>query len=445
MRKFVNLSLCAVGALALAALAPGYASAATPGSAANAKILNIVTVTYYDATGTNLHQAATSTSVTVTLKQSPLTVATAVAFPNVDSGATTTSLVALTANANGSDTYKVTLTGAALNLVTPTSVTTNILTDVTGGSSASYTSGGDLVLGATSIVSVQAASGGSQVINIPAGSLNGIQNGSVVVINNISYKVTGTTTGTQAGYTVTGLSTGLGSATVETPGSITITTDPNGSNQAPNLSGSLAGTIVGERKYLEIQDRAVVSSNSANGTDTFSIVSDTKTGSNPTGAITDAATFFFVSVSINKTVANVTNNAAGATGKPGDVLEYTITVNNASAGNAGKVSIADAVPAYTTLVSGLGAYGTGGGSGAAGEKFATINDGTFTVDVTLNPSDSETQTGSPVVTGFGGTTGNAIAAGTPITFYVGTGATNALGGTVAATKTYTIKYQVKIN
>ncbi|GFO67211.1 hypothetical protein GMLC_07900 [Geomonas limicola] len=440
MKRILNL--CAAGALALVALAPGSASAAgTPGSAANAKILNVVTVTYYDATGTNVHQAATSTSVLVALKPAPLTVAVVNQFPNADSGSTTTSLIALTANANGQDTYKATWGSSTQFLVTPTSITGSILTDVTGGSSTSYTSGADLALGATSIVSVQAAAGGSQVINIPAGSLNGIVPGSIVVINDISYKVTATSTGTQAGYTQTGISTSTGSATAEVLGTITIAADPNGSKTAPNLSGSLAGTIVGERKYLQLADTAVVSSNTNNGVDTVSISTDTKAGGNATGAVTDVATFFFVSVSIEKTVSNVTT--LGATGgKPGDVLEYTVTVRNASSGNAGKVSIADAVPAYTTLVSGTGAYGSGGGTGSATEKFATISDGTNTVDITLAPGDSESQS---TVVGYGGTQANAIVAGTPITFYLGSGSTNAQGGTVAAAKTYTIKYQVKIN
>ncbi|GFO58509.1 hypothetical protein GMST_08340 [Geomonas silvestris] len=442
MKRILNL--CAAGALALVALAPCSAHAAgTQGSAANAKILNVVTVTYYDATGSNVHQAATSTSVLVALKPTQLTATVVNPFPNVDSGTTTTSLIALTSNANGPDTYKATWASSTQYLVTPTGITGTILTDVTGGSSTSYTSGADLALGATSIVSVQPAAGGSQVINIPAGSLNGIVPGSVVVINDTSYKVTATSAGTQAGYTQTGVSTTTGTATAEVLGSITITTDTHGSNVAPSLAGSLAGMIVGERKYLQLQDTAVVSSNTNNGVDTVSIVTDTKTGGYATSALNDTATFFFVSVSIEKTVANVTSPGASG-GKPGEVLEYTVTVRNASSGNAGKVSIADAVPSYTTLVSGPGAYGTGTGNltPSASDKFAVVSDGTNSVDITLNPSDSESQT---VVVGYGGTQNNAAVAGTPITFFLGSGSSSTLGGTVAASKTYTIKYQVKIN
>jgi uncharacterized repeat protein (TIGR01451 family) len=443
-KKLVNLSLCALGALAIAAVVPGLASAATPGSAANAKILNIVTVTYYDANGSTQHQAATSTSVSVALKQAPLTMAITTAFPVTDSGASTTSLIALTSNANGGDLYTVAI-GATPFQLTGASFSANLLSDVTGGSSTGYTSGADLALGATSIVSAQAAAAGAQKLFIPAGTLNGIAVNSIVVINGTSYKVTAIDAGTLPGYTVTGQSFGLGAETTEIPGSITIVADPNGSNVAPNLSGSLAGTIIAERKYLQITDTAVVSSSTSNGTDTFSVSSNTKTGSNPAGPVSEVATFNFISLSIQKAVSNVTTPAAGSTGKPGEVLEYTVTVNNASTGNAWKVSIADAVPAYTTLVSGSGAYGTGGGSGAATEKFATIFDGANTVDVTLSATDSETQPGNPTVTGFGGTAGNAVVAGTAMNFFLGAGSSNALGGTVAANKTFVIKYQVKIN
>lgn len=449
MKKFLNLSLCAAGALAMAALAPGYAEAA--GSAANAKILNVVTVTYYDATGTNVHQAATSTSVTVALKQAALTVATTTPFAPVDSGSTASALFALTANANGSDNYKVSLSDTASNLSNGNLINAFLMTDV-GATGAAYTPDTSFSLGATSIVSVQAASGGAQTLSIPGGALNGIGVGSIVVINGTSYKVSATSTGSAAKYGITGLSTNVAApgdpnTADEVLGSLTIVADPNGSATAPTLTAgtSLAGTIIGERKYLQVKDQAVVTSNTANGTDVIHVNTSTFTGALTTPQVDQTAIFYFVSLSINKTVINVTNSGAGATGKPGDVLEYTVTVfNPTTSGNAGKVSVADAVPAYTTLVSGTGTYGSGGGSGVATEKFATINDGTNTVDVTLSSTDAESQ-GSGATTGFGGTQANAIVAGTPIVFYIGAGASNTLGGTVAAQQTYTIKYQVKIN
>jgi hypothetical protein len=437
--------LCYAGAaLAIAAFSPQSASAAAP-TAANAKILNVVTVTYFDATGTTSHQAATSTSVTVSLKQAALTVATESSFATVDSGTTTTSYVALTSNANGQDSYKITFSDVAANLAaSPKTLTYNIVTDKNGSNPVSIGSGGSVSLGASLILSV-GAPGTTQVISIPAGTLNGIAAGSIVVVGGTTYKVTSTYAGIQAGYDKTGPQTVTGALTNETPGTITIAADISGSD--PNLTGSVAGTVIGERKYLKITENATVNSNTANGTDNFSVTTDTTTGSNPTAAVAELATFYYVAVSIDKSVKNINTGVTGlgVTGKPGEVLEYTVTVSNATSGNANLVAVADAVPAYTKLVSGTGAYGSGGGSGAAVEKFAQISDGINTVEVTLDPTDSETQPGGATLTGFGGTVGNAVAAGTGINFFIGTSSNKTTGGVVAAGKTYTIKYRVTIN
>jgi uncharacterized repeat protein (TIGR01451 family) len=444
-------SLCVGAALTMAALAPSSASAATvaaPGSAANAKILNVVTVTYFDATGSVSHKAATSTSVTVDLKQSPLNVTVQQPFGKVDSGATTLARLMLTATANGGDSYKVTLGDTGTNLQS-SSVTGAMLTDI-GATGASYTSGVPFNLGATSIVSVAAAAGTTQTITIPGGALNGIVVGSIVVIKDNSYKVTAVDPGAPASYSTTDGTT-EGTLTPESMGSITISSDDNGSKTTPALAAGtgLAGTIIGERKYLELSDKSVVSSNTADGTDVVSVSTATTTnsGANTTVLEDQTATFYHVSLRIDKSVRNVTNSAATGTGKPLDVLEYTVTVTNTATGNAGKVSIADAVPAYTTLISGS-SYGSGGGTGNKTEIFATIYDGTNTVNCTLDPSDSESQPGGSTYTGFGGTANNAVTAGTAINFYLGTGSAPGVpgaGGTVAATKVYTIKYQVKIN
>jgi uncharacterized repeat protein (TIGR01451 family) len=435
--------LCIGAALTMAALAPPSASAATvaaPGSAANAKILNVVTVTYFDATGTVSHKAATSTSVTVDLKQSPLNVATQTGFSPVDSGVTALTRVSLTATANGGDSYKVAFSDSGTNLKSST-VTGAMLTDI-GATGAAYASGDTFNLGATSIVSVAAAAGGSQTITIPGGALNGIVAGSIVVINDISYKVTAAVAGTPASYNVTGSSTAEGTLTPEAMGSITIAADNNGSKTTPALAAGtgLAGTIIGERKYLELSDNAIVSSNTTDGTDNVSVSATTTTNSGANTTVlspTPQATFYHVAVSINKSVSNVTNSSASGTGKPGDVLEYTVTVSNTATGNAQYVSIADAVPAYTTLVAGS-AYGTNGG----GDIFATVNDGTNTVNITMSSSDDETQTGGGTV-GYGNAA--AAVATTPLNFFIGTGANKTTGGVVAAGKVYTIKYQVKIN
>ena len=441
-----GLVLSACAAALIAAVAPQSAMAApAPATAAGAKIFNQVTVTYFDANGANQHQAGTSSSVLVALKQAPLTVATAITFPAVDSGSTTTSYIALTANANGKDEYTVAITPTATNLTDPAghTVTTNIFTDTSGGTSSAFNPSSTF-LGATSIVSVaNDVPGSTQILSVPAGtvSASGIVIGSVVVINGNSYKVTAVYDGVQAAYQ-TGAQTTLdltGNAKTETLGTITIGKDATNTAPALATGGSLIGTLVAERKYLMITDTANVSSNTADGKEDFAVSTNTKTNSNIAALpAVDSAVFYFTQLSINKSVANV----GAGTAKPGDLLEYTLTVTNtAPNGSAGKVSILDAVPAYTTLVSGT-TYGAGGGTGTAGEVFATINLGASTVPITLDPTDTE-PTGAGV--GFGGTASNKVIAGTPINFYLGTGSSNSTGGTVAHGAVYTIKYQVKIN
>jgi uncharacterized repeat protein (TIGR01451 family) len=422
-------------------------------TAANAKIQNVVTVTYYDATGTNQHLAATSTSVTVNLVQAALTASTLANFPAaVDSGQPSTSYVALTSNANGSDNYTLTLTEATVANLSGHPYTLNLVTDTSGAGASAITSGtsGNVTLGASSIVSIDAVSGTSQKIWIPAGTLNGIAVGSIVVIGGNSYIVSDVDNGTQANYGITGTSTTTSASPVaESLGYITIVKDTNtgGTGSVPNLTAgaSLAGTLIEQRKLLQITITGTVNSNTANGTDLIHIDSNTTTGTNNSTQLGETATFNFVSVSITKIVHNITDSSkdvAGnlsATGKPGDVLEYTVTVNNGSTGNAGKVSVADAVPSYTTLVTGSQASYPFSGGGA---NFATITDSSANTVIITTAVDPETQPGGGTV-GFGDA---GTVAGNAIHFFIGTDTTtSALGGTVAAGATYTIKYRVKIN
>ena len=113
---------------------------------------------------------------------------------------------------------------------------------------------------------------------------------------------------------------------------------------------------------------------------------------------------------------------ATATGNPGDILEYQVTVTNAS-GSATSVVVTDAVPAYTTLVESAG-------------NFAAVFNGAIVVDITTVNTDTE-----DTAVASGDATGTA--AGSAITFYIGTGNTNSTGGTVVTP--YSIVYSVTIN
>lgn len=423
----------ACAASLLAALAPHAASAATAGSAANAKILNVVTVTYRDASGNNEHKAATSTSINVALKQAAMTVSTAQPFEAVDSGSTATTYVALTANANGLDTYTVGVTPSAATNLSPDghTITNKVFYDI-DGTEVDFSSG-RVTLGATSIVSV--ADGtvtGTQVLSVPAGTVttNGLSVGSTVVIGTTSYKVLGVDNGKQATYSIANTaSTSTGSLEEEELGTIVIGADYFGAVPTLATGTTLAGTLVAERKYLQIQDTARVSSITEDGSEKFTVDTNTTTGSNvTTGFDAGTAVFYFTQLTIFKKVDNID----GGTGKPGDLLEYTITVENTSnAGKAALVAVDDAVPAYTTLVAG------------SDDVFATIAVGSKTAPITLDVNNNISSSSTDV--GFGGTAGGLTSAGTKINFFLGTGATKTSGGAVAAKEIYTIKYRVRIN
>jgi uncharacterized repeat protein (TIGR01451 family) len=151
----------------------------------------------------------------------------------------------------------------------------------------------------------------------------------------------------------------------------------------------------------------------------------------------------------NVTVPTVPVWGATAVANPGNILEYRVTVD-ATAGLASQVVVVDPIPAYTTLVNWLAATGYGAtgvgqpdGTGVAANVFAQISDGTNTVTVTIDATDSETQPGNPTETGFGRAAGTV--AGSNLTFYVGDQSAFGTGGRVNTATNYTIVYRVKVD
>ena len=115
--------------LALLITAPGVEA----NTGAGATILNTVQVDYKDAGGVQSFSANATTSTTVNLVKSGLTYSgmptgaakgKTAAMPSnqtVDSGSTASYLIALTANANGGDTYNLSRTiGAVTNMISDT-------------------------------------------------------------------------------------------------------------------------------------------------------------------------------------------------------------------------------------------------------------------------------------------------------------------------------------
>lgn len=431
-------------ALAVATLAGGalFAHQAAANTAADTTILNVVHVYYQDAGLSTSFEATASASVTVNLVESGLTVTTAI-DQTVGSGATATYVYDLTATANGSDTYDVEIAKGATSGVINDAVTYSLL-DNTGAAVGAPVAAGvtSVTLGASLITAVTA----EDTLQFAGGTLSNISAGDVVVINGESFIVTSVVAGSGASHDNTGATahTDIGVTTAEVAGVLVLQAHPAGSAVAPSfVSGSTSavanvGDLVAERVSLAIYSTADTNT-AADGTVVHTLESDynsngtINTSGDGYANTSNTTTFTGTQLSITKSVRNVTAGevayAATTTGDPTDVLEYEVIVENTGGGSAANVYVVDTVPTYTSLV-------------VSGGNFGTITDGTTSVTLTDSNADSESQGASATDVGYGNATGSA--AGDTITIYVGDGATNAAGGSVASGQVFTIKYQVTI-
>ena len=444
--------------LALLITAPGVQA----NTGAGATILNTVQIDYNDAGGSQSYHANASTYTTVNLVQATLTLkgrptsgnpGTTNPLPSgqtIDSGDTATYLISLTSNANGNDLYDLSLTpGTFVNMTSETITYQKVKADgttVVGGANPA-----NVNIGASVIQAV-----GSGFIKIPGGSLAtaGLTgavtaDGRVLVIGGKDYLISSVTAGNKASNSHVGATAyyDLGSATAEVYDTINLIANPTGANVAFTGAGVNVGYMAEEQVLVLVTVTGVVGSNHATpGTVPFTLTaaSDTVPADTAnTGAIT--TTFNISTVTVTKNVRNVTASgsfAASATGKPGDVLEYQVVVNNPG-GAAKLVKGTDAVPVYTQLVCGSGALGTAACTGTpTTDIIATITSAAGTSLITYESSDNECS-GSPANVGAGDAGG--FVETSPLHFYMGTGCTASTGGTVAASATYTILYRVKMN
>ncbi len=473
---FAVLALSAVAAAAVPATALANTSA-------GAKVVNVVEVTYSDTSGINKFTAAASTTTTVNLVKSALnasnapaggTVAALGCLGTVDtvSGGTVSAIYALSATANGADTYNLSIKDYATGTANVSDITRTYST-LTYNGTVEAVNPANRILGSAIPVGVGAA----DTLLFPGGSLDGFAVNDIVLVEigpvgskvkrafkiakvyqgtaashansngNTAY-TSGDLSGTQAedkGYlqlapyenttvTLNGTSVTFGGDSV-VPAFTTAAT-------APTL-----GVPVGELVLVQLDIKASASSVTNDGTVGYTL---TATNGTDNTDITCTASFYKRSqLSIQKQVRNTAGGVWGgtATGNPGDILEYKITVKNIG-GQAAKVSIKDAVPAYTTLVTN-------------GNNFATITDSLGKSVTVTTAVDAEGQPTS-INTGFG----DAVPTDTnrAINFYLGDTSSQSAGGTVpscssatAATQsecttkggtwldTYTILYQVKID
>ena len=433
-------------------------------------IENAATVTWDDSVGSGnpAYTATATTQVTVNLVYAAPTLsgrptstvgqegdqATPPAGQTVMSGTNADYLYAVTANANGADTYTFSGTSiASATNVTGQSITWE-LTDAAGTVPGAFTNPANVSLGAA-IVVANAADASS--LSFPGGSLSGFAVGDIVVVNGIDYRIA---TG--------GINAGAAPAypAAETLATLTLEANPDGSNSDPTASGAItAGTVVGEQQLFYVRITATYSSSPATVNHNVQ-VNNSNTPTADSDQILGVVTTFdpLPTVSITKEVRNINNNTAwdntnSTTGDPGDILEYRLTISNTGS-TAEAVVVTDPVPTYTTLETFVGSYpdplaatpstalGTGGGAATA--IFAHVSDSAgpaVTVDLTVQNSDDE---GTTVASGD--TTGTA--AGSTLSIYVGrdqtptnTGPT--VGGDIADSATVTddvflIYYRVRI-
>lgn len=407
----INITLlCLVG---LFAMAPASAWALT---AANTQIINNASMSYNDGTSTKT-AVAVPVMVTVSLIQGQPTVTKGPDQTTPYTGINTplTNTFTITAsNTNGPDTYSLTPAITATLNATGSSVTVASITPLSGPQTS------PVLLGAT----VTLVGSTATVLNVPAddnsgdSQVNGIAVGDWIVVNGdsanprqvsaISDPATGTATMTVSpaltdGAPAAGLlaaeqktvTVTVNSGTITTAGqsiiitkhlTITSTTDPTKTAVTTDITDTYTSGLATLAKYVRNVDRV-----------------PTMTG----------------------TGVKLTYNAidywpSGITAKPGEVLEYILVASNSGTGSVSASAITDTLPTtYVTLKTGV---------------YAGLADFTYY---------NESNTPSYLTAAAGD---DAATFATPtLTINVGSGATSALGGTIASGAAVRALYRVTVN
>ena len=397
--KTIILAQLALLGILLCISAPAWANLA-----ANTQIINAAQLSYWDGVKTEYAYA----SVTVTVSLVPAAPTIVPGPPQTTSyngsGTTLTDSFTITAGSNGPDTYNL---SAAVSASTNTSGPTATPTAATVVLGATVTT-----VGSTGLVIVVPADGNSS-----DGKVNGIAIGATVVINgqnrtvaNISDNASGTSTITLNAILSSGYVPGAGVLVAE---------------QKVVSTSVTAGTITVSGTDVTVSDTLTATSGSGTGPATLS------------GSVLN--TFTSGIATLTKYVRNVSaasgtgtpyayggNNyyLAGVTAKPGEVLEYVLeATNTSSSGSVSASVVTDALPtSYVTLKTGV----------YSGGKDITYVDETPTAHyLTAGAGDDAATYAAPNLTV---NVGGAIPAIPP-----------AAGGTIPATKSVLVLYQVTVN
>lgn len=334
-----------IAAAILLMLAFGVAPPLAHAVSGNATIFNEATVTYTSGAAT-LTASDDVTVLVTTLATAPdfgLDTTTNPAAQTVDAGADATYDYTLTSNANGTDTYNLSLASVDNAFVSAS-------TDA--GVPATMTLWGGIV------VDVPA----NNTIDLPGGSISGdLTAGVSVVVLDIG--------GTDETYTVATVTPGNAQTTVPTDEVYDrITLTPIGASPAVTNINVLAGDQIGEQGTFTLtQTAGTPNTPGTDGTHTNTITSITTAVTVTGGAVTvtnndgglTVTTVNSPAVTILKESRNVTAAgafaAAGTTAKPGEVIEYRITVTGDPGASITNVFLTDVIPDYTAILT--GAYG----------------------------------------------------------------------------------------
>ena len=400
----INITLlCLMGLLALT---PVSSWALT---AANTQIINNASMSYNDGTSPKT-AVAIPVKVTVSLVQGQPTVTKGPDQTTVYTGPNTpltNTFTIIASNTNGPDTYSLTpAITATLN--------------ATGSSVALSSPASPVLLGA----SVTLAGSTATVLNVPAddnsvdSQVNGVAVGDWIVVNGDSANP----------RQVSAISD-------PATGTATITVSPALTAGAPT-----AGLLVAEQKTVSVTVNSgtiTTAGQSIQITKHLTITSTTDlTKTAVTTDITDTYTSGLATLAKyvrNHTVlpamigtgAKYTYNLidywpSGITAKPGEVLEYILVANNSGTGSVSASAITDTLPTtYVTLK-------TGDYTGST--DFTYYNESNVASYLTAAAGDDAATFASP-----------------SLTINVGTGATSALGGTIASSATVRALYRVTVN
>jgi len=367
--------------------------------AANTQIINQASLSYDDGTGTK----TSTTQVVVTVSLVP---AAPVIIPGPDqetsyngSGTTLHNSFYVRASANGPDTY---------NLSTAISGSTN-----TTGPTATITSGATIYLGAT--VTFDTSSTTTSIV-VPAdgtadNEVNGIEAGDTVVIDGESRTVQSVTDNASGTSTIT-----LASVLTAAPGAGVLIVE-----QKTVTVDVTAGTITAVGTDITVDKNLTATSD----TDPTETVTSTDIEDTYTSGVATLTKYVRNVTSASGTGTPLTYNGsdyyqAGVDGAPGDILEYLLVANNSGTGAVSASAITDVLPTEFVIFK-SDVY--------SGNTEVAYDDGTAVSYLTEATGDDAAS--------YDGSTGT-------LTIYIGSGATSAAGGSLAAGQSVYALYQASI-